>query len=107
ENPTAVPFARAAEAAGVAAIAVHWRFAEDGFSGDVPDWSPIAAVKAAVSIPVIGNGDVKSAADARRMIDETGCDAVMIGRGALGNPWIFAQIAHELRTGEQLPAPTA
>src|SRR5690606_19196116 len=50
ENPTAVPFARAAEAAGVAAIAVHWRFAEDGFSGDVPDWSPIAAVKAAVSI---------------------------------------------------------
>src|SRR5690606_18334747 len=87
-NPTAVPFARAAEQSGVAAIAVHWRFAEDGFSGDQPDWSAIAEVKAAVSIPIIGNGDVKSAEDARRMITETGCDAVMIGRAALGNPWI-------------------
>jgi len=103
-NPTAVEFARAAEGVGVKAIAVHARFAVQGFTGE-PDWSWIRKVKEAVSIPVIGNGDVLNAADARRMFDETGCDAVMIGRAALGRPWIFKQIAHELRTGEALPDP--
>jgi len=103
---TAVSFARAAEQIGVQAVAVHARFADQGFTGQA-DWDVIRQVKAAVkSIPVIGNGDVFSAGDARRMIETAGCDGVMIGRAALGNPWIFRQIAHELRTGEPLPGPT-
>lgn len=102
---TAVPFARAAEEVGAQAIAVHARFAQQGFTG-LPDWEIIGQVKDAVRyIPVIGNGDVNTPDDARRMLEQTGCDGVMIGRGALGNPWIFHQIAHELRTGETLPAP--
>lgn len=104
-NPTAIPFARAAEEAGVKAIAVHARFATQGFTGTA-DWDWITRVKETVSIPVIGNGDVHTAADAVRMFAQTGCDAVMIGRAALGNPWIFRQIAHEMRTGETPPAPT-
>ncbi len=104
-NPTAVEFAKAAEGIGVKAIAVHARFATQGFTGE-PDWSWIRRVKEAVSIPVIGNGDVLNGDDAARMFAETGCDAVMIGRGALGRPWIFKHIAHQLRTGETLPEPT-
>jgi tRNA-dihydrouridine synthase B len=105
EHLTAVEFARSAENVGVQAIAVHARTAEQGFTGRA-DWDIIRQVKEVVKIPVIGNGDVMNADDARRMFETTGCDAVMIGRAALGNPWIFRQIAHELRTGEKLPTPT-
>lgn len=87
----AAELAKAAEDAGVAAIAVHGRYASQGFSGHA-DWSTIKAVKDAVSIPVMGNGDVLTGMDAKRMLDETGCDLVMAGRGALGNPWIFREI---------------
>jgi nifR3 family TIM-barrel protein len=106
DNPTAVEFARVAEQVGVQAVTVHARYAEQGFTGTA-DWSMIAQVKAAVqAIPVIGNGDVETADDARRMFAETGCDAVMIGRAALGQPWIFRQILHELESGAPLPEPT-
>lgn len=104
-NITAVPFARAAENAGVQAIAVHGRTAEQGFTGEA-NWDIIRQVKETVRIPVIGNGDVATPEDAERMFTETGCDAVMIGRAALGNPWIFAQTLHFLKTGEKLPPPT-
>ena len=84
---------------GAKAIAVHGRTAAMYYSG-VADWSKIAQVKAAVSIPVIGNGDVASGEDAKRMFEQTGCDGIMIGRGAEGNPFIFAQINEYLTTGE-------
>jgi tRNA-dihydrouridine synthase B len=105
DHITAIEFARAAEQAGIKAIAVHARTASQGFTGKA-DWEIIRQVKQRVYIPVIGNGDVKTAADAHKMLVETGCDGVMIGRAALGAPWIFKHIAHELRTGEELPPPT-
>ncbi|MEO1666171.1 MAG: tRNA dihydrouridine synthase DusB [Chloroflexota bacterium] len=102
---TAITFAKAAEQVGAAAIAVHARYASQGFGGTA-DWSVIREVKEAVSnLPVIGNGDVFNAVDAARMIAETGCDGVMIGRASLGAPWIFQYIEYELRTGIALPEP--
>lgn len=94
-----------AEKAGVAAVAVHGRTREQFYAGQA-DWSLIRAVKQQVSIPVIGNGDIRSAADAAKLLAESGCDAVMIGRGAQGNPWLFRQIAHYLQSGELSPPPT-
>lgn len=84
-------FAAALEQAGAAAVAVHARTRAQGYSGHA-DWQVIAQVKRAVAIPVVGNGDVAGRADAERMVAETGCDAVMVGRAALGNPWVFRQI---------------
>ena len=99
----AVETAKAVEAGGAAAVAVHGRTREQYYSGKA-DWSQIAAVKQAVSIPVIGNGDVTDGQSAMAIMEQTGCDFVMIGRGALGNPWIFRQAVSAWR-GEDAPAP--
>ena len=100
----AVQVARMAQEAGAKAISVHPRTQKMGFSGRA-NWETIAQVKAALSIPVIGSGDVRTPEDARRMLEDTGCDLVMIGRGALGNPWIFRRTDRFLRTGEHVPEP--
>lgn len=105
EDCNAVEFARMAESCGVAAIAVHGRTREQYYSGTA-DWDIIRQVKEAVSIPVIGNGDVFQPEDAKALIDQTGCDGVMIARGAKGNPWIFSRTLHYLETGELLQPPT-
>lgn len=101
----AVEFAKMAEASGVAAVAVHGRTREQYYSGKA-DWDIIRQVKEAVRIPVIGNGDIFTPQDAGRMMEETGCDGIMVARGAKGNPWIFRQINHYLATGEILPGPS-
>ncbi|MGI6782490.1 MAG: tRNA dihydrouridine synthase DusB [Acholeplasmataceae bacterium] len=101
----AIEVAKMVEKAGADAITVHARTRSQGYSGTA-DWKIIKDVKDAVKIPVIGNGDVTSGKLAKKMLDETGCDAVMIGRGAMGNPWIFREINHYLKTGKELPRPT-
>lgn len=101
----AVEVAKMIEKAGASAIAVHARTRAQGYTGKA-DWSIIKAVKEAVNIPVIGNGDITSGELAKKMLDETGCDAVMIGRGVLGNPWLIAQVKEYLRTGEVKTEPT-
>ena len=102
-NRNAVEIARAVEAAGVSAVAVHGRTRQQFYEGKA-DWSIIADVKQAVKVPVFGNGDIFTVADGLRMLEQTGCDGLMIGRGADGNPWLFTALAAALR-GEPLPQP--
>lgn len=105
QHINAVEIAQLAEKNGAAAVAVHGRTREQFYSGKA-DWDIIKNVKEAVSIPVIGNGDIAKPEDAARMLEYTGCDAVMVGRGAQGNPWIFKRIRHYLSAGELLPEPS-
>ena len=105
EHVNAGEIAKIAESCGVSAVAVHGRTREQYYSGTA-DWDIIRQVKEAVSIPVIGNGDIFTPQDAKRCLEETGCDGLMIGRGARGNPWIFKRTAHYLETGELLAEPT-
>ncbi|MFC1561934.1 tRNA dihydrouridine synthase DusB [candidate division KSB1 bacterium] len=93
------------EGSGISAISIHARTRNQQFTGRA-DWSEIRKLKEAVSVPVIGNGDVRSPQDAQRMFEETGCDMVMIGRGAMGNPWIFREIDHFFTAGVLLPPPS-
>lgn len=101
----AVELARLVVDAGAAAVTVHGRTRSQFYTGKA-DWKIIAAVKQAVDVPVIGNGDIWTPQDALAMLQQTGCDGVMIGRAALGNPWIFSRAIHFLKTGELLPGPT-
>ena len=101
----ALALARAAESAGVAMVTVHGRTREQGYTG-LAEYDTIAAVKAALRIPVVANGDIDSPAKARAVLRHTGADALMIGRAAQGRPWIFREVAHFLATGTELAAPS-
>ena len=105
ETINAVEVAKIVEKAGAAAIAVHGRTRCQFYSGKA-NWEVIKKVKEAVDIPVIGNGDVWGPEDGKRMLAETGCDGIMIGRGSMGNPWIFKRTIHYIATGELLPPPS-
>lgn len=105
QHINAVEFAKIAEFNGAAAITIHGRTREAFYSGKA-DWDIIRQVKEAVSIPVIGNGDITDALSAKRMLETTGCDGLMVGRAAQGNPWIFREILHYLTSGKLLPPPT-
>ncbi|MES2312342.1 MAG: tRNA dihydrouridine synthase DusB [Pseudomonadota bacterium] len=104
DNRNALNIARIAEDCGIAALAVHGRTRADKYEGNA-EYDTITAVKAAVRIPVLANGDVDTPQQARHVLDVTGADALMIGRGAQGRPWIFREIVHFLATGELLPEP--
>jgi tRNA-dihydrouridine synthase B len=103
-NVNAVEIAKIAADSGVSAIGIHGRTRDQFYSGKA-DWDIIKSVKEAVSVPVIGNGDVVSPEAAKDLLAQTNCDAIMIGRGAQGNPWIFKQVLHYLKTGEIIPPP--
>ena len=105
DSVNAVEIAKIAEECGISALAIHGRTREQFYSGKA-DWDIIAEIKQAINIPVIGNGDVFEVEDAVNMLEKTKCDAIMIGRGAQGNPWIFNRINHYMKTGEILPEPT-
>jgi len=105
-SQNAVEVCRALEAAGAAAVAIHARTRAEKFEG-IAHWEMIGEAKAAVGIPVIGNGDVRSADDALRMLEMTGCDLVMLGRAAFGDPWVFRRLRAKHERGETLPPPTA
>ena len=104
DNKNAVKLARVAESAGIQMLTVHGRTRADGYTGEA-EYETIAAVKAAVKIPVVANGDITTPERARQVLDATGADAVMIGRAAQGRPWIFREIEHFLATGTHLPPP--
>jgi tRNA-dihydrouridine synthase B len=103
-NKNAVTLARAFEQAGIQMLAVHGRTREQGYGGDA-EYETIAAVKAAVRVPVVANGDITTPRKAREVLHATGADAVMIGRAAQGRPWIFREVAHFLATGTHLAPP--
>jgi tRNA-dihydrouridine synthase B len=104
QNKNALNIARIAEDAGIQMLTLHGRTRADGYTGDA-EYDTIAAVKAAVGIPVVANGDITTPEKARFVLDRTGADAVMIGRAAQGRPWIFREIEHYLRTGTHMPPP--
>ncbi|MGN0503736.1 MAG: tRNA dihydrouridine synthase DusB [Ruminococcus sp.] len=105
EHITAVEVAKAVESAGAKAIAIHGRTRAQMYKPSA-DWSIIKEVKYAIGIPVIGNGDIVTAQDAAKMLEETGCDMVMVGRGAMGNPWIFREINAYINEGRIIPPPS-
>ena len=105
ESVNALEIAKIAEECGISALAIHGRTREQFYSGKA-DWDIISEIKQELNIPVIGNGDVFEVEDAVNMLEKTKCDAIMIGRGSQGNPWIFNRINHYMKTGEILPEPT-